>query len=157
MKDNLWFSIPCHFRARHRLLKVCQDAKRRQATEKRYWPCLRFIYRWLQYQCFRKAVLHRPSFKLIYGKQFVDVAGTFNMPVGFGIVAVAFLATFAKYFSKRWFIWVMGILIAAEVAMFLNAGNQKKSRGSEEKVGGEITRSAKKEESSVAKGQEKIA
>lgn len=110
----------------------------------------------LQYQCFREAVLYRPSFKLIYGEQF-DVAGTFNMAVGFGIVTVAFLATFAKYFSKRWFIWVMGILIAAEVAMFLNAGNQKKSRGSEEKVGGEITRSAKKEESSVAKGQEKTA
>ena len=84
----------------------------------------------LQYQCFREAVLHRPSFKLIYGEQF-DVAGTFNMAVGFGIVTVAFLATFAKYFSKRWFIWVMGILIAAEVAMFLNAGNQKKSRESE--------------------------
>ena len=85
----------------------------------------------LQYQCFRKAVPHRPSFKLIFGKQF-DVADTFNMAVGFGIVTVAFLATFAKYFSKRWFIWVMGILIAAEVAMFRNAGNQKKSRESEE-------------------------
>ena len=85
----------------------------------------------LQYQCFREAVLHRPSFKLIYDEQF-HVAGTFNMAVGFGIVTVAFLATFAKYFSKRWFIWVMGILIAAEVAMFLNAGNQKKSRESEE-------------------------
>ena len=79
------------------------------------------------------------------------------MAVGFGIVTVAFLATFAKYFSKLWFIWVMGILIAAEVAMFFNAGNQKKSRGSEEKVGGEITRSAKKEESPVAKGQDKTA
>ena len=54
------------------------------------------------------------------------------MAVGFGIVTVAFLATFAKYFSKRWFIWVMGILSAAEVAMFRNAGNQKKSRESEE-------------------------
>ena len=54
------------------------------------------------------------------------------MAVGFGIVTVAFLATFAKYFSKRSFIWVVGMLIAAEVAKFLNAGNQKKSRESEE-------------------------
>ena len=53
------------------------------------------------------------------------------MAVGFGIVTVAFLATFAKYFSKRWFIWVVGMLIAAEVVMFLNDGNQKKSRESE--------------------------
>ena len=48
------------------------------------------------------------------------------MAIGFGIVTVAILATFAKCFSKLWFVWVIGILIALEIGMFINAGNQKK-------------------------------
>lgn len=48
------------------------------------------------------------------------------MAVGFAIATVAVLVTFAKYFSKRWFIWFMGAIIAAEVVMFMNAGSQKK-------------------------------
>lgn len=48
------------------------------------------------------------------------------MAIGFGIVTVALLATFAKYFSKLWFIWVMGMLITFEIGMFANAGSQKK-------------------------------
>ena len=62
MKDTLWFSILCHFRARHRLLKVCQDATRRQATEKTLLTLssIHLPIR-LQYQCFREAVLYRPS------------------------------------------------------------------------------------------------
>ena len=48
------------------------------------------------------------------------------MAIGFGIVTVALLATFAKYFSKLWFIWIMGVLIIFEIGMFANASSQKK-------------------------------
>lgn len=48
------------------------------------------------------------------------------MAIGFGIVTAALLATFAKYFTKLWFIWVMGVLIIFEIGMFTNAGSQKK-------------------------------
>ena len=59
---------------------------------------------------------------------------------------MTFLATFAKYFSKRWFIWVMGILIATLVGMIMNAGNQKKGGEIAANAGNDKTRSAKYEE-----------
>ena len=69
------------------------------------------------------------------------------MAVGFGIVTVALLVTFAKYFSKRWFIWFMGAVIAAEVGMFMNAGSRKKIGENAEVAG------ASKSPSSANKGE----
>ena len=78
------------------------------------------------------------------------------MAIGFGIVTVAFIATFAKYFSKRWFIWFMGMVIAAEVAMFMNAGKQKKMGENTEMARAVKTAgSLKKDEISTPSGQDK--
>ena len=47
------------------------------------------------------------------------------MAVGFAIAASAMLATFGKYFSKRWFFWFIGLVIATIAGMLMNAGNKK--------------------------------
>lgn len=48
-----------------------------------------------------------------------------SMAVGFAIATTAFLATFGKYFSKRWFFWFISAVIATIAGMLMNAGNKK--------------------------------
>ena len=74
------------------------------------------------------------------------------MAIGFGIVTVALLATFAKYFTKLWFIWVIGVLIIFEIGMFANAGSQKKLEVKAELASGSKTSGSPMKEGAPASG-----
>jgi len=54
-----------------------------------------------------------------------------SMAVGFAIAASAFLATFGKYFSKRWFFWFISAVIALIAGMLMNAGNKKQAESTQ--------------------------
>lgn len=47
------------------------------------------------------------------------------MAVGMGLAMAACVATFGKYFSKRWFFWFIAAIIATIAGMLMNAGNKK--------------------------------
>lgn len=72
------------------------------------------------------------------------------MAVGFAIATSACLATFGKYFSKRWFFWFIGLVIATIAGMLMNAGNKKPVDSTE--AGGGAPR---KEEAPAPNGQGK--
>ena len=59
-----------------------------------------------------------------------------KMAVGFAIAMSACLATFGKYFSKRWFFWFIGLVIATIAGMLMNAGNKKQIDSSDNSGGG---------------------
>ncbi len=71
------------------------------------------------------------------------------MAVGFAIAASAMLATFGKYFSKRWFFWFIGLVIATIAGMLMNAGNKKQIDSSD------ASGAPKKDEAPAPSGQGK--
>ena len=71
------------------------------------------------------------------------------MAVGFAIATSAFLATFGKYFSKRWFFWFISAVIATIAGMLMNAGNKKQAESTQ--AGG----APKKDEAPAPSGQAK--